>query len=168
MQRRKNAAQQNVPTKRFSSVVLSGNFWLSDFRSRLKLVKLILVAVSAAESAGHSREGCGGVVGSSCEAVVQVSLPALHLDSRREPLIHRFNKTVSSRAWVSTLLFLTSPARCSCDLRALSAPRGGRRSHTVESTAGWVVHVMSAIFVQSLLIFSRCVLSGKAPTPETY
>lgn len=81
------------------------------------------------QSVDRSREGHGRVVRSSCDAVVQVSLPALHLDSRGESLIHRFDKTVSSWAQVSTLLFLTSPASCSCDLRALSALLGGRRSH---------------------------------------
>lgn len=85
------------------------------------------------QSVDHSREGHGRVVRSSCEAVVQVSLPALHLDSRGESLIHRFDQTVSSWARVSTLLSLTSPASCSCDLRALSALLGGRRSHTDES-----------------------------------
>lgn len=32
---------------------------------------------------GHSREGYSGVVRSSCEAGVRVSLPALHLDGRK-------------------------------------------------------------------------------------
>lgn len=44
-------------------------------------------------------------------------------------------QNLSSQDQVSTRPALTSPARCSCDLRALSAPHGGRRLHRVESMA---------------------------------
>lgn len=104
--------------------ILAFRFGVSVFRSETSSHGCEL------QSVDRSREGHGRVVRSSCEAVVQVSLPALHLDSRGESLIHRFDETVSSRAQVSTLLFLTSPASCSCDLRALYALLGGRRSHT--------------------------------------
>ena len=82
----------------------------------------------------RSRQGTAGG-GSSCEAMVRISLPALHPDSRRESLNLLFNKNPCSQAQVSTRPALTSPARCSCDPRALSAPHGGRRLQRVESMA---------------------------------
>lgn len=135
------------------------------------LVKLILMVVSTTESVDHSREGYRGVVRSSCEAVVHVSLPALHLDSRRECLIHRFDKTVSSLAQLSTLLFLTSPARCSCDLRALCTAWWEEVTRSQEQgMLSCPCNVGN--FVQSLLIFSRyifCSVSKKKNSrAETY
>lgn len=44
-------------------------------------------------------------------------------------------QSLSSQAQVSTRPALTSPACCSCDLGALSAPHGGWRLHRVESVA---------------------------------
>ena len=111
------------------------NFWLSC--QYFLLMQLVLMfyhrVVNTTESLGHGGGRRGG--GSSCEAMVRISLPALHPDSRRESLNLLFNKNRCSQAQVSTRPALTSPARCSCDPRALSAPHGGRRLQRVESMA---------------------------------
>lgn len=76
-----------------------------------------------------------------------------------QSLNHPFNKSLFSQPQVSILPFLTSPACCSCDLRALSALHGGKRLHRVESMACWVVSVMLVIFLQQRMIKSACALS---------
>lgn len=48
------------------------------------------------------------------------------------------HQNVSAQDSVSTRPALTSPACCSCDLRAFCAPHGGRRLHREESVARWV------------------------------
>lgn len=49
------------------------------------------------------------------------------------------NENRSSQTQVSIMPFLISPTHCSCDLRALSAPHGGRKLHRAASMACRVV-----------------------------
>lgn len=137
MQHNKMFTFCNIVGSCFGRLLPAFTFYVMDFT---------LTVMSTTEPVGRSREGNRDMVRSSCE----VSLPAPHLDGKRELLIHCFDQTVSSRAQVSTL---TSPARCSCDLRALCTAWWEEVTRSQEQgTLSCPCNV--GYFVQSLLKFS--------------